>query len=48
VLEGETIPLAVRFGTGLDLDSVDLLARVNQAVIGRIVANREGNIEALA
>lgn len=48
MLEGEPIPLAVRLGTGLDLDSVDLLARVNQAVVWGVVANRKGNIEALA
>jgi len=48
VLEGEPIPLAVRLGTGLDLDSVDLLARINEAVVGGVVANRKGNIEALA
>ena len=48
MLEGEPISLAFRLETGLYLDSVDLFARVNQAVVWGVVANRKGNIEALA
>lgn len=48
MLEGETIPLAVRLETGLYLYSVDLLFRVDQTVVWGVVANRKGDIEALA
>lgn len=50
-LERESVAVvvsAIRSGAGLNLDAVDFLARIDQAVIGGVVAKRNGNIEALA
>ena len=48
MLEREAVTIAVRLQTGLNLDAMNLIACINQTVVRGVVANRKGNIEALA
>jgi len=51
MLQRKAVPFAIwsiRRGTGFDLDAMDLIACINQAVVGGVVAERNGDIKALA